>query len=363
MSKIDLIFFYNLAFLRKKQNIFEVKMNLLLADIGGTNARFGFKKNDDDKEITNITYLKCSDFTNIHQAINHYKQTNNLVIDSMSLAVASTTKNNSIKFTNNNWDFKQTELFKFFNLKKILFINDFVAQALCFSSFYTNLTEDKNINKDLSIKNNLKVIRQGTPILKAPLLVTGPGTGLGVCTLFLSEQNPIAIEGEGGHVTFAPNSDLEIKLLLFLRKKYDHISMERIVSGSGIEEIYNFILNQKGLKPSILKAPEIGKKALLGEENALKSVKIMFGILGTIISNIILINGAQSGVIISGGITPKLQSIMEKSDFEKNLLNKGRRSDYIKNVPIWLTEDNNNGLIGALNAYKNPHYEYKIISK
>jgi len=112
-------------------------MNLLLADIGGTNARFGFKKNDDE-EITNITYLKCSDFTNIYQAINYYKQINNLDIDSMSLAVASTTKNNSIKFTNNNWDFKQTELFEFFNLKKILFINDFVAQALCFSSLYTN---------------------------------------------------------------------------------------------------------------------------------------------------------------------------------------------------------------------------------
>ena len=337
-------------------------MNLLLADIGGTNARFGFKANDNE-EITNIIYLKCSEFNNIHQAIKYYKQSNNLDIDSMSLAVASTTKNDLIKFTNNNWKFKQSELFEFFKLKRLLFVNDFVAQALCFSSFYTNLTQDENINKHLSIINNLKVIRQGIPILKAPLLVTGPGTGLGVCTLFISEQNPIAIEGEGGHVTFAPNSDLEIKLLLFLRKKYDHISMERIVSGSGIEEIYNFILDEKGLKPSNLKAPEIGKNALLGEESALKSVKIMFGILGTIVSNIILINGTQSGVIISGGITPKLQSILEISDFEKNLLNKGRRYDYIKNVPIWLTEDNNNGLIGALNAYKNPHYEYKIISR
>ena len=87
----------------------------------------------------------------------------------------------------------------------------------------------------------------------------------------------------------------------------------------------------------------------------------MFSILGTVISNVILTNGAQCGVIISGGITPKLQSILEISDFKKNLLNKGRRYDYIKNVPIWLTEDNTNGLKGALNAFDNKHYKDKII--
>ena len=69
----------------------------------------------------------------------------------------------------------------------------------------------------------------------------------------------------------------------------------------------------------------------------------------------------RCGVIISGGITPKLQSILEISDFKKNLLNKGRRYDYIKNVPIWLTEDNTNGLKGALNAFDNKHYKDKII--
>jgi glucokinase len=89
----------------------------------------------------------------------------------------------------------------------------------------------------------------------------------------------------------------------------------------------------------------------------------MFSILGTIVSNVILINGAQSGVIISGGITPKLYSIFQESDFEKNLLNKGRRYNYIKDVPIWLTKDNNNGLKGALNAIDNPHYKEKVIIK
>ena len=89
----------------------------------------------------------------------------------------------------------------------------------------------------------------------------------------------------------------------------------------------------------------------------------MFAILGTVISNMILINGAQSEVILTGGITPKLQLLLPHSDFENNLLNKGRRHEYIKNVPIWLTEDNNNGLIGALNAFTNKNYSSRILSK
>ena len=126
-------------------------------------------------------------------------------------------------------------------LDKLIFINDFVAQSLCFSTFYKDLTIDPSLNNKTALNNNLDIVRPGIPIIKAPLLVTGPGTGLGVCTLLNLHGSSIAIEGEGGHSSFAPNSDIEVELLQFLRKKYDHVSNERIVSGSGIEEIFNFI--------------------------------------------------------------------------------------------------------------------------
>ena len=156
----------------------------------------------------------------------------------------------------------------------------------------------------------LKTIRVGTPIKNAPLLVTGPGTGLGVCTLLNIDNYPLAIEGEGGHSSFAPNSDLEIELLQYLRKKYDHVSNERVVSGSGIEEIYEFICFKNKSSFENLKAPIIGENAIRGEPKAHETIKLFFSIFGTIISSVILINGAQSGVVIAGGITPKLQSII-----------------------------------------------------
>ena len=337
-------------------------MKLLVADIGGTNARFAYK-DDVSNELSNFSYLKCTDFENIFDAIKYYQEENNLHIKNMSIAVASTTKHDAIKFTNNHWNFKQSEVFEYFKLDKLIFINDFVAQSLCFSTFYKDLTIDPSLNNKTAINNNLDIVRPGIPIIKAPLLVTGPGTGLGVCTLLNLDGSSIAIEGEGGHSSFAPNSDIEVELLQFLRKKYDHVSNERIVSGSGIEEIFKFILSRQGKQSSKMKAPEIGEKALLGEQDALNSVKLMFSILGTIVSSVILINGAQGGVILSGGITPKLHRIFKESNFEKNLLNKGRRYNYIKDVPIWLTKDNNNGLKGALNAIDNPHYKDKVITK
>ena len=337
-------------------------MKLLVADIGGTNARFAYK-DDVSNELSNFSYLKCTDFENIFDAIKYYQEENNLHIKNMSIAVASTTKHDAIKFTNNHWNFKQSEVFEYFKLDKLIFINDFVAQSLCFSTFYKDLTIDPSLNNKTALNNNLDIVRPGIPITKAPLLVTGPGTGLGVCTLLNLDGSSIAIEGEGGHSSFAPNSDIEVELLQFLRKKYDHVSNERIVSGSGIEEIFKFILSRQGKQSSKMKAPEIGEKALLGEQDALNSVKLMFSILGTIVSSVILINGAQGGVILSGGITPKLHRIFKESNFEKNLLNKGRRYNYIKDVPIWLTKDNNNGLKGALNAIDNPHYKDKVITK
>jgi len=337
-------------------------MKLLVADIGGTNARFAYK-DDVSNELSNFSYLKCTDFENIFDAIKYYQEENNLHIKNMSIAVASTTKHDAIKFTNNHWNFKQSEVFEYFKLDKLIFINDFVAQSLCFSTFYKDLTIDPSLNNKTALNNNLDIVRPGIPIKKAPLLVTGPGTGLGVCTLLNLDGSSIAIEGEGGHSSFAPNSDIEVELLQFLRKKYDHVSNERIVSGSGIEEIFKFILSRQGKQSSKMKAPEIGEEALLGEQDALNSVKLMFSILGTIVSSVILINGAQGGVILSGGITPKLHRIFKESNFEKNLLNKGRRYNYIKDVPIWLTKDNNNGLKGALNAIDNPHYKDKVITK
>ena len=146
-------------------------------------------------------------------------------------------------------------------------------------------------------------------------------------------------------------------IIIDRRKNHVELSKDKI-----IEEIYEFICYKNNSLSEGLKAPTIGDNAIKGESKAHDTIKLFFSILGTIISSVILINGTQCGVVIAGGITPKLQSILSESNFDVNFLNKGRRYEYVKNIPVWLTENNNNGLIGASKAINNPHYSSKVIT-
>ncbi len=334
-------------------------MNLLVADIGGTNARFGFIKNV-NSELKFINHFKCKDFNNIDDALNLYISNNKLNIENMVLSVAGPCTNDIVKLTNNKWEFNKTELLKKFNLKSFLAVNDFVAQGLSFTEFF-NSKETSYSKKNLD-KFNLKIIKKGKSIQNSNLLVTGPGTGLGVCTLTSVDNSVFPIEGEGGNVNFPPQNKTEIELLEFLLKEKSYVSIEDLVSGRGLQNIYKFKnvknkLNFKNLDPS-----EIGKLALKNDKIAKESVQLMFAILGTSISNNILINGCQKGVIIAGGIINKLDSLLCESNFFYNLTNKGKYKNYIDNVPIFFSKDENSGLKGSVECFNNKNFtKYRTI--
>jgi len=328
-------------------------MNLLVADIGGTNARFGFQKNV-TSEIKYINYLKCKDYTNIDDALDFYINSNKLKIDNMVLAVAGPCGNNIVKLTNNNWKFNKIELSKKFKVKSFLAVNDFVAQAISFTDFF--ISKKTNYSKEFLNQFNLKLIKKGNTLKNSNLLVTGPGTGLGVCTLTSFNNCLIPIEGEGGNVNFSPQNKIEIELLEFLLKEKNYVSFEDLVSGRGLQNIYKFknIKNDQVYKK--IDASQIGELALNNNAIAKESVKLMFSILGTFISNNILINGCQKGVIIAGGIINKLDTLLDQSDFFYNLINKGAYKKYVDNVPIFFSHDENNGLKGSAKCFNNKYF-------
>ncbi len=328
-------------------------MNLLVADIGGTNARFGFQKNM-KSEIEFINHLKCKDYINIDDALNFYIKSNKLKIDNMVLAVAGPCENQRIKFTNNNWEFDQIELSKKFKVKSFLAINDFVAQGLSFADFFNS--QNISFSKVFLDKFNLKLIKKGVPLKNSNLLVTGPGTGLGVCTLTSFNENIFPITGEGGNASFSPQNKIEIELLEFLLKEQSYVSFEDLVSGRGLQNIYKFNHFKNKQSFQNLDASQIGELALKDNKIAKESVKLMFSILGTSISNNILINGCQKGVIIAGGIINKLDTLLHQSDFFYNLINKGAYKKYVDNVPIFFSHDENNGLKGSAKCFNNKYF-------
>ena len=170
-------------------------MKLLVADIGGTNARFGYQENI-KSEINHIEFLNCVDFKNIDHAILHYISKNQLVVDNLSLSIAGPCEDNLIKFTNNNWFFKKNELLKKIGCNSLLAVNDFAAQGLGFTSFFKNNFNflDKEVLKD----HKLYLLKSGKIIDNSNVLITGPGTGLGVSTLLFFDNGLLPIQGEGG---------------------------------------------------------------------------------------------------------------------------------------------------------------------
>ena len=188
------------------------------------------------------------------------------------------------------------------------------------------------------------------------MLVTGPGTGLGVCTLTSFNENIFPITGEGGNASFSPQNKIEIELLEFLLKEQSYVSFEDLVSGRGLQNIYKFNHFKNKQSFQNLDASQIGELALKDNKIAKESVKLMFSILGTSISNNILINGCQKGVIIAGGIINKLDTLLDQSDFFYNLINKGAYKKYVDNVPIFFSPDENNGLKGSAKCFNNKYF-------
>ena len=191
-------------------------MKLLVADIGGTNARFGYQENN-KSEIKHIEFLNCIDFGNIGNAIAHYVSKNSLNIENLSLSIAGPCGNNFVKFTNNHWSFDKRDLLKETDCTSLLAINDFAAQGLGFTNFfsaYSNFLDKKIIDQ-----HELIVLNHGKSLDGTNVLITGPGTGLGVGTLVFVDNIPLPIQGEGGNVHFSPATKEEINLLEWLSNK------------------------------------------------------------------------------------------------------------------------------------------------
>ena len=333
-------------------------LKLLVGDIGGTNARFGYQKNK-GADIEQVEFLNCADFKNIDHAVSHYISKKNLSVENLSLSVAGPCEDNLIKFTNNHWFFKKTELLKKFGCNGLLAINDFAAQGLGFTSLFKNKSNflDNKVLKD----HKLHLLKPGKHVEKSNVLITGPGTGLGISTLLFLDNILLPIQGEGGNVNFSPATELEIDLLSWLTKKMNYVPTEEVLSGRGLVNIYNFLILKKKAVSQFSTAEEIGKAAINGDTISNYAAKLMIEIFATSIANNILITGSQKCVIICGGISVKLRDLFVESKFFERLRSKGRYQEYVDKVPILLSYDENNGLKGAAEAFVNPFFKTQIL--
>ena len=337
-------------------------MSLIVADIGGTNARLAFQKNI-NSEICLIENFLCSKFKSLEDIIDIYKQKHDIFNEHMSIAVAGPCENDDVILSNNHIKFNKTQLLKKLNLKSLLVINDFVAQSFTFR----NLLLEENEEKYKILLNKFKLIKIKTGISKrnTTLLVTGPGTGLGICNLKKIDNKVIPIPGEGGNTYFSPSNSEQIEILTHLLKSQKYVSVEDLVSGRGIENLFNFYQIKNKSKITKIKANEIANLANKNDSNAISAISQMYKILAISIINNIFLNGSLAGVIICGGISTKLQKFLNQEIFIDEFKKIDQYFDYLNDIPIYLCDNESNGLIGAKDCFYDSYFKktYMIYNK
>ncbi|WP_120945835.1 MULTISPECIES: glucokinase [Helicobacter] len=311
----------------------------LLADIGGTNARFGLEVAPDKIEC--IEVFACQDYNTVVDAIKAYlAKTNNPPVKYAAIAIANPVVGDWVQMTNHHWAFSIETTRQALKLEVLILINDFTAQAYALSKLNTE---------------ELLQVGGSACELHAPKLVLGPGTGLGVSALIpCCDGSYTALAGEGGHVSFAPFDDTEIMIWHYARKKYGHVSAERFLSGAGLVLIHAALADREGMQPPQMTPEVISQQALSGKSPLCRlTLDIFCTILGTVASNMALILGARGGVYLSGGIIPRFIDYFKTSPFRLRFENKGRFAAYLAAIPVYVVLSKHPGLKGVAVALDN----------
>lgn len=310
----------------------------LVGDIGGTNARFAFLRPGDARP-TELAKYRVSDYDNMHdvlaQLVRDWGAADlpNNGPEHTCLAVAAPPHLSTVSFTNSPWRFDRKLLASHLGQSSISIINDFAAVARALPA----LTQ-----------TDVEQIGEGRSEVAKPMVALGPGTGTGVATVtFDASGNTIVLQGEGGHVDFAPITDVEFEILRKLRGRYGRVSIERLLCGAGIVNIYQALSEIRGLAADLAEPGAIGEAARAGDKLAAETMAIFFAVLGSSAGNLALTAGARGGVFIAGGIAPRYIDLLRQSDFRARFLAKGRFGDYNAAIPTSIITHTDPGLLGA----------------
>lgn len=306
----------------------------LVADIGGTNARFAWQSGN-RVGLSRVSTLKCADYAGVEEAIAHYLAQNALPTpDAFAFGIATPVNGDVVRMTNHHWSFSISRLKRELRSDVGIVINDFVALA----SAIPALTAADRI-----------ALQSAAEKAGAPIAVIGAGTGLGVASLIADAAgNYMAVPGEGGHVTLAATNDDEEAVIRELRKQFGHVSAERALSGPGIVALYEAHCALRGEVPSLTSAADISHQARFDRaSSAFQAISSFVDFLGSVSGNLALTLGAFGGLYLGGGIVPKLGDLFDRQRFVAAFCRKGRFAEYLAEVPCFMITCESPALLGA----------------
>lgn len=318
----------------------------LIADVGGTNARFALTDPRDAQPVLlHQQSLRNAEFASLQHAVEHYLAGVGVQPARAAIAVACPVTGDSIRLTNRAWSFGRAELERALGLRRLVVLNDFGAVAWAIPALGRDDRETLHGDADAA--------------LKGPVSVLGPGTGFGVGLLVGDARDGWrVVETEGGHVSFAPLGDEEQRIARWMNARFGRCSTERVLSGIGLSHI-DAVLTVDEASPSLdslesaLRDPaDIVAAALAGHDvYARRALARFCAVLGSVAGDAALIHGART-VMIAGGIVPRFIPFLRSSAFRERFLAKGRFAALLESLVVQVVTHPMPGLLGAAVALR-----------
>ena len=322
-------------------------MDLVSVDIGGTHARFVIATIHDDGSITmgEPETIHTEDHASFQTAWEDFRdRMGGSLPPRVSMAIAGPVGGDVIRFTNNPWIIRPALVKEKLGVDSYCIVNDFeaVAHAVarCGEDQFIHLTGP---DKPLAPTGRLSVL--------------GPGTGLGVAHLYREPDGTYRVSAtEGGHIDFAPIDQIDDAILARLRKRHNRVSVERVVAGPAISDIYQALAAMEGKPVTEEDDIAIWTRGQDGSDSLAAAAVDRFCMsLGSVAGDIALAQGGFGGVVIAGGLGYRIRETMLKSGFAERFKAKGRFQELMASIPVKLIIHPQPGLYGAAAAYAREH--------
>jgi glucokinase len=315
---------------------------ILAGDIGGTNARLAyFQPQNGDLRLISERIYPSREFSELGEIVSKFLKDGGARPDVACFGIAGPVRNGRVETSNLPWVIEQSRLAKQIQLPDTLLINDLEANAW---------------GVGVLGPQDLLPLNQVGPSVGNQAVIA-PGTGLGEAGLLWNGRQHEVFACEGGHVDFAPQGDLQIELLRFLRKRYGHVSYERVLSGPGLVNVYEFLCEKgRGEEPAGFSgqlrqadaAAAISQAAMNGTNPlAEQALDLWISVYGAESGNLALKAMATGGMFLGGGISPKILPKLTGPGFMAAFLDKGRLRPLLEGIPVRVIVNDKAGLLGA----------------
>jgi len=307
---------------------------ILAGDIGGTNSRFGCltPKESGGWHVHDYAKVKVADFLTFDDALSTYLNGLDVKPKRAAFAAAGPVEQGYINLTNADWHISARRVEEFHGMETCALFNDFAGMARSVSELGDC---------------DFKVVREGIARKDDPILVAGPGTGFGVGYLVSTRSGLKILSTEGGHMAYSPQTALEFELLQVLRKDRDFVSLELVSSGSGLSIIHKAVCDIRGVPYKQLSASVIGERGKEGDPICRDVCRIRAAATMGAIGDLALAGGARGGIVLAGGVSERLIDFYMEPVAMDRFLNRGARTEYVKNIPVRLLKSPLAPLIGS----------------